>query len=75
MEVDTEYRNARYNAHGGIDCEILHPRWGWIPFTASPDDVEEHGRAIYAAIVATGDAAPYAPPEDPVPVEDTPPHN
>lgn len=49
-----EYRNARWNGLGGIDCEINHPRFGWLPFTASPDDVEEHGRAIFEAIKKAG---------------------
>ena len=29
---------------------VNHPDFGWIPFTADPDDVEPHGRAIWAAI-------------------------
>lgn len=41
-------RNTKYNVHGTINCEIEHPKYGWIPFTASPDDVEAHGRAIFA---------------------------
>jgi hypothetical protein len=52
-------RNAKYNQFGTIDCEIEHPVYGWIPFTASPDDVEEHGRQIYAE-AAVGDVAEYA---------------
>jgi hypothetical protein len=57
------YRNATYNARGTIDCEIEHPEYGWIPFTASPDDVEPRGREIFAAAEAS--AAPYvAPPVD-----------
>lgn len=35
---------------GQIDCEINHPQFGWIPFTADPNDVEPHGRAIWQAI-------------------------
>lgn len=54
-----EYRNAHYNANGTIDCELNHPRFGWIPFTADENDVEEFGRAMFAAIVAAGDVAPY----------------
>jgi hypothetical protein len=63
-----EYRNARYNQFGTIDCEINHPRLGWLPFTASPDDAVEHGRAIHAAALA-GDVAAYVPPADPTPEE------
>ncbi len=36
-----------------------------LPFTASPGDCEEHGRAIFAAAVAGrfGEIAEYVPPE------------
>lgn len=54
-----EYRNPQYNASGTIDMEINHPQFGWIPFTASPDDVEEHSRDLFAAAQAT--AAAYTP--------------
>lgn len=56
-------RNIRYNQHGTIDCEIEHPQFGWIPFTADSDDCEQHGRDIYAAALAAG-PAPYEPPQD-----------
>jgi len=56
-----KYRNPTYNASDTIDCEIDHPEYGWIPFTAEPNDVEEHGRAIYAQIKADGNIAPYVP--------------
>lgn len=49
-----EWRNPRYNHVGTIDCEVNVPGLGWVPFTASPDDVEEHGRALYAEILASG---------------------
>lgn len=45
-------RNLRYNQRGTIDCEIEHPQFGWIPFTASPDDSEPLGRSIHAAAQA-----------------------
>lgn len=54
-------RNARFNENGTIDCDINHPRFGWIPFTADPNDVEEHGRAIHADLVANGNPAPFVP--------------
>lgn len=59
-----EFRNCIYNRTGTIDCEINHPQYGWIPFTASPDDSEEHGRAIYAEAIK-GTVAPYEPPPPP----------
>lgn len=54
-------RGAKYAANGMIDCEYEHPKYGWIPFAASPDDVEETGREIYALAVA-GDVAPMPQP-------------
>jgi hypothetical protein len=32
------YRNAKFNAFGTIDCEIEHPVYGWIPFHCDPED-------------------------------------
>jgi hypothetical protein len=57
-------RNLSYNARGTIDCEIEHPVLGWIPFTASPDDVEERGRSIHAAAIVGeyGEIAAYVEP-------------
>lgn len=49
-----DIRNARYNGVGSIDCEIDHPEFGWIPFTASPEDCEEFGRDVYAHILSSG---------------------
>lgn len=56
-------RNPRYTATGAIDCEIDHPLEGWLPFTASPDDVEPHGREIFVVADAMG-PIPYVPDED-----------
>lgn len=56
-----DYRNPVFTESGAIDCEINHPQFGWIPFTASPDDSEEHGRDLFAAITAAGNIAPYVP--------------
>ena len=57
------YKNPVFTASGTIDMEINHPVYGPIPFTASPDDPEEHGRLLFADAQAT--AAPYvAPPPD-----------
>jgi hypothetical protein len=55
-------RNPIYNKNGDIDCEIEHPKYGWMPFTASSDDPEQHGRDIFAALVASGNVAPYIAP-------------
>lgn len=58
------YRNPIYNQFNTIDCEVEHPEYGWIPFTASPDDVEEHGRELYNEIKKNGNIAPYVPPSE-----------
>lgn len=62
-----EIRNPRYNIHGTVDCEINHPVFGWIPFTASPNDPEEHGRAIYQEVISgnAGSIEPAPPPPEP----------
>jgi phosphoenolpyruvate-protein kinase (PTS system EI component) len=44
-------RNATQSIGGAIDVEYEHPKYGWIPFTASPDDSEELGREIYALAI------------------------
>lgn len=64
------FRNAVFNRAGTIDCEVEHPVYGWIPFTASPDDPEEHGREIYARALEA-DPAPYVAPPEPPPLAPT----
>lgn len=51
-----EIRNPTFTYDGLIDCEINHPKYGWIPFTANPEDPEDHGRAIFQAALAMGPA-------------------
>jgi len=58
-----------------IDCEITTSQFGAeiLPFTASQNDVEAHGRAIFADLVAGtyGPIAAYvAPPEQEQPTVD-----
>lgn len=53
-------RNPFLNADGSINCEIDHPVFGWIPFTARDDDVEAHGREIFG--LASAMNPPPAPP-------------
>jgi len=60
-------RNAKYNAFGAIDCEIEHPVYGWIPFTADPNDVEPLGAGVFNA--AKSSAAAYVAPPPPDPAE------
>jgi Domain of unknown function (DUF4376) len=47
-----------------INCQIEHPEYGLIPFTASADDPEQHGKDIHAAILAGehGAIGVYVPP-------------
>lgn len=52
MLTAIEIRNAKPNDDGSIDCEVKFQGTDWLPFTARPDDVEAHGRQIYAALVA-----------------------
>jgi hypothetical protein len=50
-----------------IDCQIDHPQYGWIPFTASPQDTEAQGRTVYAQLIAGvhGPITEYVPPPPP----------
>ena len=48
-----EYRNASYTRNSDeVNCEINHEKFGWVPFTARPDDGEKIGRNLYAKILA-----------------------
>lgn len=55
------YRNPVYTINGWIDCEIDHPEYGWIPFTATPDDSIHYGRELFVKITAAGNITPYQP--------------
>lgn len=52
--------------HTRVDCVITTSQFGdeQLPFTADQNDVEAHGRAIFAAIVAGeyGPIGDYVPP-------------
>lgn len=60
------WANAEQTA---IDCEITTSQFGEekLPFTASQNDVEAHGRGIFADIVAGkyGPIGEYVPPPEP----------
>lgn len=63
-----EFRDLHYNRHGSIDCEINHPKFGWIPFTASSADPDPSSAGIYAAIMESDEPiAPYVPVPEPAP--------
>lgn len=59
-----EWRNAKFTASGLIDCEIDHPKHGWIPFTVDPADAgsEFDVAALDQEIRADGNVAPYVAP-------------
>lgn len=42
-----------------IDLTVTHAEYGEIPFTASPEDTEQHGRDLFARAVA-GEFGPVA---------------
>lgn len=68
----TSISNSRWSnaAHTTIDCEITTSQFGdeILPFTADQNDVEAHGRAIFADLVAGnyGPIAEYVAPPEPV---------
>ncbi len=68
----TSISNPRWSnaEHTAIDCEITTSQFGdeALPFTADQNDVEPHGRAIFADIVAGkyGPIAEYVAPPEPV---------
>ncbi len=58
---EPRYANAENTL---IDLTLMHPVFGEIPFTADPQDVEAHGRDLFARAVAGefGPVAEYVPP-------------
>lgn len=62
-------RNPKYSRpdNSAIDLEIDHKVYGWIPFTASPDDAEEYGRNLFALAQSGefGGVAEYVDPRTP----------
>lgn len=58
-------RNPVRTSAGHINVEYNHPQFGWIPYTASPDDDQEVSRLIFAACEAgdAGEVAAYVAPE------------
>lgn len=55
--MDIKIKNPVRIDETRIDCEIEHPQFGWIPFTADLNDVEAHGREVYAAALALLEAS------------------
>ncbi|EEJ8286483.1 DUF4376 domain-containing protein [Salmonella enterica] len=55
-------KNGAYTENGFIVCQVHFDGFNdFIPFTASPDDTEEHGRQLYADLKAGkyGSVAPF----------------
>lgn len=69
MKILSAY-NPSYTEIGGIELVVNFEDIGLVAFHATPDDVEEHGRELYARAVAGefGPVAPYIAPE-PTPEE------
>lgn len=43
-----EIRNIFFGkTEDSFDCEINTDKFGWVPFTATVDDPEQHGKDIY----------------------------
>jgi hypothetical protein len=51
-DIVMQVRNITAIEGGRYDCEIEHPKFGWIPFTASATDCEDLGRSIHGDIKA-----------------------
>lgn len=75
MMTYTEVTNLQYSdeEHTIVNCTVKFDRFDQpVPFTASPDDVEEHGREIFARAQsgefgAIAEYVPPPPPPDPPP--------
>ena len=68
-----EYRNPQWSINDWIDCEINHPKFGWIPFTANPDDTGAtfDVAELYNQMKDDPSIRPYVPPPPEVPVSIT----
>lgn len=60
------YRNARYNdaSNRVVDCEISHPKFGWLPYTLVPEDVGGfvESRKLLEIMVGRQDVADFVEP-------------
>lgn len=59
-----EYRNAKYISETVIDCDINHPKHGWIPFTCDPSDTgsDVDVAALHSAMAEDPNTIAFAPP-------------
>lgn len=58
------FRNAKYIKNGWIDCEVEHPKFGWIPFTCDPNDTGAafDTKELFDRMKASNTVAAYVPP-------------
>jgi hypothetical protein len=72
--VQINARNPKFSSENTIDLEFEHPVYGWVPFTANPDDVEPLGRELYALAYSGAFGTPdeYVPPPPQPPAPPTP---
>lgn len=61
-----QIRNPIYTADGRVDCEIEHPNYGWIPYTAFENLGDAREKSIYDAALKAK-PAPYVAPPPPSP--------
>ena len=59
-----EYRNAKYISETVIDCDINHPKHGWIPFTCDPSDTgsDVDVAALHSAMAEDPNTIAFTPP-------------
>jgi hypothetical protein len=51
IQVDElEVKNWVRTSEDTFECEINHPKYGWLDFTAFKYDVEPHGVSIWEAL-------------------------
>jgi hypothetical protein len=62
-----EYRKPKLTKDDAVDCEINHPVYGWVPYTAVDDPNDPLMREVYKKARKT--AEPYTPPPPPTPKE------
>lgn len=62
LALDIDVRNAVYLANNWIDCEIEHPKLGWIPYTAEANSSDAFMRVIYRKAEKLSPAPYVAPP-------------
>ena len=53
-----KFRNPKFNKENGIECEVKHPNFGWVQFTANKNDPDANGKRIYSE--ALKKAMPYS---------------